>query len=319
MSRKPGRPPKGSTLGSLPSDWRQAIGSFLEFHAAHQGASQGVIEDHRRVLEAFARHASPADAPVHVDQLEARHIDRFLVEHPAPGGRHFATRATKSLRAFLRYRGLLGHLPAALESQVPRIRKYRLAGLPRALGVDDLRRILRATPRQDARDRRDYAMVVMLASYGLRSGEVRALRLDDLRWRDGSIFIHTKKSGSSLVLPITDVVGDALVDYLERGRPPCDYREVFLSLPPARPHPLSQHTVWKIARTAIDRAGVDLRGVAGHAFRHGFASRLVRRGVALDTVADCLGHASSETTFIYTKLNVEDLRSVSLDPREVIP
>jgi site-specific recombinase XerD len=77
--------------------------------------------------------------------------------------------------------------------------------------------------------------------------------------------------------------------------------------------------VSKIVREALDHAGVAApRGVAAHAFRHNFATRLVRNGVALDVVAKCLDHATSATTEIYTKLSVEDLRSVSLDPRAVL-
>lgn len=234
-------------------------------------------------------------------------------------GREYARRAAGTLRAFLRYLALLGHVPAELAAQVPRPRSYRLAGLPRALAHGDLRRVLRAVRRRDARGRREYAILMVLATYGLRAGDVAALRLDDFRWRDGTIAIATGKTGRPVVLPITDPVGDALGDYLQRGRPRCDRREVFLPLrPPYRP--LTRGRITAIARKAMDRVGVGPpRGVAAHAFRHGFATRLVRNGVELGTVAGCLGHATSTTTFIYTKLDVEDLRTVSLDPREVLP
>jgi len=302
----------------LPAEWKRTIDAFLDFQRVHRGVSSSLIRQHRRLLAAFVRHVSPPSALIRVDQLQARHIDEFLIAHAGPRGRSFAGQAVNSLRSFLRYLALLGDVSAELIEQVPRQRSYRLANLPRALGGEDLQRILRATPRGDARGRRDYAMLMLLATYGLRSGDVIALRLEDLRWRHGTIAVHTRKTGQPLVLPITDSVGDALADYLRRGRPRCGYREVFVSLSTKPTRPLGTSGILQVVRRAFDRAGVNLRGVAGHAFRHGFASRLVRRGVALDTVAGCLGHASSATTFIYTKLQVDDLRSVSRDPREVI-
>jgi site-specific recombinase XerD len=182
----------------------------------------------------------------------------------------------------------------------------------------DVRRVLQSVRRRDPDGRREYAILVVFASYGLRLSDVAALRLDDIHWREGTIEIQVVKTGRPLLLPLTDSVGDALADYLQHGRPRCDHRRVFLArLKPFQP--LTRSHISKIVRQAMDRAGVKLRQVATHAFRHSFATRLVRNGVAIDTVADCLGHASSRTTSIYTKLAVEDLRSVSLDPREVIP
>jgi site-specific recombinase XerD len=182
----------------------------------------------------------------------------------------------------------------------------------------DVRRVLQSVRRRAPDGRRDYAILVVLASYGLRRSDVAALRLDDLHWREGAIELQMVKTGRPLALPLTDSVGDALADYLQHGRPHCHHREVFLSR--RKPFkPLTRGRISKIVREAMDRADVKLRHVAAHAFRHGFATRLVRNGVAIDTVASCLGHTSSRTTCIYTKLAVEDLRSVSLDPREVIP
>jgi integrase len=218
----------------------------------------------------------------------------------------------------MRYLAFLGQVPAERPAQVPTPKIYRLAGLPRGLGRDDLRRVLRDIERHDARGRRQYAMLMLLATYGLRASDVAALRLDDLRWREGLLWIRTVKTGRPLVLPLTDAVGDALADYLQQDRPPTDHRQVFVSLrTPFRP--LVSLRVSKIVRETLDHAGVAVpRGVAAHAFRHGFATRLVRNGVALDVVAKCLDHASTATTEIYTKLAVEDLRSVSLDPRTVL-
>ncbi|MBX7114354.1 MAG: tyrosine-type recombinase/integrase [Myxococcaceae bacterium] len=313
MKKQPTDAPEAPEPRPLSPEWRQTVDSFLEFRRVHRGVSDSTLDHYRAFLPKFAGHVSPAGP----GEIEARHIDSFLLRAHSLG-REWARRASSCLRVFLRYLAMLGHVPAGLASQVSRPRTYRLAKLPRALEESDLRRVLRSVRRRNASGRREYAILMVLATYGLRVSDVAALCLDDIRWREGSIVILVEKTGRPLALPLTDPVGDALAGYLQHARPRSDRREVFLSL--QRPFvPLSAGRVSQLVGLAMDRAGVKLQQVASHAFRHGFATRLVRNGVALDTVADCLGHASSATTFIYTKLAVEDLRSVALDPREVIP
>jgi integrase/recombinase XerD len=302
----------------LPTEWQEAIDSFLEFRRVHRGVSSSTLTEQRRFLRQFAEQVSPPGAAVRPPgAIDAGHIDGFLLRG-CTLGRRWASRAATALRAFLRYLTLLGEVPAGLASQVACPRMYRMAGLPRAMEPSDVRRVLRSVQRRDPGGRRDYAILVLFATYGLRLSDVAALRLDDIHWREGTIEIQVVKTGRPLLLPLTDSAGDALAAYLQHGRPRSDVRRVFLSrLKPFQP--LTRSHISNIVRQAMDRAGVKLQCVATHAFRHSFATRLVRNGVPIDTVADCLGHASSRTTSIYTKLAVEDLRSVSLDPREVIP
>ncbi len=299
-------------------EWRKIINSFLEFQRNQRGVRPATVKAYRSVLSRFALHVSPANAPIGIDELTVSCVDSFIIQCANPLGRTYVQQAASRLRPFLRYLVLLGHVPTELAAQVPRPRVYRLAGLPRDVEPGDLRRILRTVRRREPCGKRAYAILMLFASYGLRVSDVAELRLDDIHWREASIVIRVKKTGRPLVLPLVDGVGDALADYVQHGRPRSDNRGVFLSL--HKPfHPLSKRRLSGIVRSAICLAGVDRHGVGSYSFRHGFATRLVRNGVALDTVADCLGHASTATTLIYTKLAVEDLRSVSLDPSAVLP
>jgi site-specific recombinase XerD len=305
--------------GALSPEWQQSLDAFVEFQRRHRGTCDATIRNHLRVLRRFSKHVAAAGELVRPGAITTRHIDDFLIGHARPLGRNYTRQSSCSIRVFMRYLAFIGQVPLERPAQVPTPKVYRLAGLPRGLGRDDLRRVLRDIKRCDARGRRQYAVLMLLATYGLRASDVAALRLDDLRWREGTLWIrHSVKTGRPLVLPLTDAVGDALADYLQRDRPRRDHREVFLSLH-APHHPVGRTWVTKIVREALDHAGVALRaGVAAHAFRHGLATRMVRGGVALDVVAKCLDHASTATTELYTKLAIEDLRSVSIDPKAVL-
>lgn len=303
---------------SVPLPWQHVFDSFVEFQLEHRGLSPDTVRNYTRVLRDFAKHLPSSAAAADPTQVTIAHVDDFLVRQAHPRGRHYARQATSTLRVFLRYLALGGQVSAELAGQVPSTRTYALAGLPRGIGWDDVLGVLAAMPRDDAAGRRNYAMLMVLATYGLRVGDIAALRLDDVHWREEKLAFRMGKSGRHLALPLIDSVADALADYIQHDRARCEHREVFLSL--LRPfHPLTEERITQIARAALERGGVKRSpGMAAHTFRHSLATQLVRQGVKLKTVGDCLGHASTETTFVYTKLAVEDLRSVSLDPREVL-
>lgn len=301
------------------SDWQQATEAFADFQRRHRGTSEATISDHLRVLRRFVEHISTAGCLVPPNEVTTRHLDEFLIHYVRPLGRSYASKAATSMRVFLRYLAFLGQVPAERPEQIVRAKIYRLAGLPRGLTHDEIRRVLRDGGRRDAQGRRQYAMLMLLATYGIRGSDVTTIRLDDLHWRERRLWIQrSRKTGRPLVLPLTDEVGDALSNYVQRDRPRSNHREVFLSL--RAPHyPLASNYATKMVRRVLDRVGVATqRGIAAHAFRHGFATRLIRKGVKLDVIAKCLDHRSSATTEIYTKLAIEDLRSVCMDPRVVL-
>jgi site-specific recombinase XerD len=156
---------------------------------------------------------------------------------------------------------------------------------------------------------RDRAIVLLLARLGMRSGEVRQLRLEDVDWAEGVIHIRLGKARHERILPLPDEVGAALVDYLRRERPPNSCRTIFLrSCAPYKP--LS--SVAGIVKHVLQKAGITGRGIGAHHFRHSVATHMVRQGVPFKEVADILGHRSIETTGIYAKLDVPSLAGIAL-------
>ena len=125
------------------------------------------------------------------------------------------------------------------------------------------------------------------------------------------------KTGAPLVLPLSEEVGAALIDYLQHGRPVTHHREVFLRLKaPVEPF-ASNDNLYHILTFYRQRAGVALPAQARkglHSLRHTLATRLLEAGTPLETIAGILGHLSPESTQIYTKVDVETLRRAALDP-----
>ena len=159
------------------------------------------------------------------------------------------------------------------------------------------------------------------AGYGYVPQSDRLNDLDRFLSQEGLTRIEfpQSKTGVSLTLPLIPAVGEAIIDYLRHGRPPTQHREVFLRLH-APFDPLWTQSLWHIVAFYRRRAGVrgPRNGGAGlHSLRHTLATRLLRAGVPLETISQVLGHVSSESTRVYTKVDLDALRGVALDPEEV--
>ncbi len=167
---------------------------------------------------------------------------------------------------------------------------------------------------------RDYAVLLLAARYGMRPSDIRRLRLDDLHWREGSIAFRQSKTGEPVTLPLLPDVADGLIQYLRAGRPSTTSRHIFVCHRPpfeAFGHPISLSS---IMLRALRKAGLDQRpGLRGLSLlRHTLATRMLGAHVSVKTISDILGHASMESTFIYTKVDVAALRSASLSIAEVL-
>jgi integrase len=161
---------------------------------------------------------------------------------------------------------------------------------------------------------RDYAIFLLIATYGLRASEVVGLTLEDLEWRARRFRVRQRKTGGVLWLPLTDEAGTAVLAYLQRGRltPTKPFRQVFLRCrKPVRP--LTRTTLNQAASAWAKRGGLPMPVHGVHCLRHSYAVHLLRLGTPLKTIGDLLGHRTMESTWGYLRLAIEDLREVALD------
>jgi integrase len=197
---------------------------------------------------------------------------------------------------------------------VPTLQAYRLATVPTGLGDEQIARVLEATADDGVAGARDRAILHLLATYGVRRGHVLALRLCDLDWEARTIRFSAHKGGKPVVHALTAAVARALAHYVEQFRPRVPFDEVFLQVRhpwiPMRPESLSEAVRRRLAQA----------GVSGgpHAFRHSFATRLLRAGQPLKVIADLLGHRALSSAAIYAKADVRGLRRVAAEWPEVL-
>jgi integrase len=204
-----------------------------------------------------------------------------------------------------------------LHTTIDTPRVYRLERLPRALPWSQVQALLRSIDRRQPHGLRDYTMLFLMAACGLRSSEVVALTLDDIDWRACVLRIPQCKTHQHLILPLTDEVGNVLQRYLKQGRRPSPRRELFLRM--CAPFgPLDSTSVHDIFNHRIRCSGLNVPAQGTYCLRHAFALRLLRQGVSLKTIGDTLGHRDPESTAVYLRLAVDDLRHVGLPmPRAV--
>lgn len=251
------------------------------------------------------------DRPVLLSCLSAKDVVRF-VQRQAP--RLQAKRAktlTTALRSFLHYGRYRGDIRLDLAAAVPTVAMWSMSAIPRAIAPEQVRRLLDQIDRDTAVGRRDYAILLLLARLGLRAGEVAALELEDIDWKDGSLSVHGK-GGRRSQLPLPADVGEAIVAYLQTGRPRSTSRRVFLRAQAPIRGFVGGAAVGMVVRHALRRAGLDTPTMGAHQFRHGLATEMLRRGASLAEIGEVLGHHSPETTKIYAKVDLDALRTLAL-------
>ncbi len=221
------------------------------------------------------------------------------------------------LRVFLRYAHRQGLLAADLSKAVEWPVAYQLSGIPRSISRAEVGLVLGAVDRRTPCGKRDYAILLLLVTYGLRAREVAALTLDDIDWRRDRLAIPGRKAGHSTAFPLSAVAGEALVDYLLHGRPPSSDRHVFFrALAPAGP--ASRVAVSACARHYLLKAGIQVPRPGSHTLRHTCVQRLVDAGFGFKAIGDFIGHRSPASTAIYAKVAIEPLRQVALGDGEQV-
>jgi integrase len=232
-----------------------------------------------------------------------------------------AAALVSQLRCFLSFLWTSEIVAKDLSRSLPKVRIPEQAYIPLVWTREQVDALLSGIDRDSARGKRDYAILLLACRLGLRSKNIRGLLLENLRWAESRIEIIQSKTGKTLTLPILDDVGNALIDYLRDGRPNSPTREVFLTMR-APFKPITDSSVLSdLMQYYLQRAGIpkpERRPVGIYSLRHTLATRMLEGNIALPTISEVLGHRTTESTLIYTKVDISALRSASLDPDAMI-
>jgi integrase/recombinase XerD len=271
---------------------------------------EGCMKEARRILAWLHDHMP--DRPLaeingeHVLALMQHLLSRLTNQYT----RSSTTSYTRTFLRFLRWSGLNSQ---DLARFVPRTPCWRLAHLPPRLSWEDIRCAIDAIDVSTPAGRRDKALMLVLATTGLRNKELRLLELRDINWRTAEVLVRQTKGKRDRVVPLLEEAGAALADYILQARPKISSPLVFLSYsPPVHPFKCPA-SISRVVRSRLERSGVELSGAAGaHLLRHSLATQLVQQRRPINEVADLLGHQSIDTTAIYVKVALPQLAEVAL-------
>ena len=285
--------------------------AFREHLSQVRGLAAATARRHRDTALALLRFLEFDTDPSALRTLAPQQLEAFVKSAAERLSRASLRQTVSSLRSFLRFLAGRGEVAAHLDTSIDLPRVYRGERLPKALPWETVRAFLAGIDRSTAAGRRDYALFLLMATYGLRAGEAAALRLDGIGWRARELRVERPKARAPIVLPLTDEVGTALLDYLRHARPPSPDREVFLRL--RRPFsPVASGTVRRAFHDRAARSPLDIPFRGTHCLRHALAMRLLRRNASPAVIGDLFGHRSPQSTEIYLRLQAEDLRQAGL-------
>jgi len=291
---------------------------YASWLAGVHGLATGTISSRQEEARRFMAWLGERATQENITHLSTHTVDSYIKFRTTTLCRHARKALATELRSFLKYLHLTGCISHNLAASVLAPKLYNFEDLPSALSDDEIRRVIRLTHEDHSvQGIRDYAIVMLLSTYGLRDSEVTHLRLEDIDWRHQTLRILRTKVATESVLPLLVPVGEAILAYLRNARPHTTIRELFLrSVAPYRP----LCNLYQLVRTRITEAGIVRKSKWGsHAFRHGRAIGLLRAGVPTKQIADVLGHHSVTSTNVYLRLATEDLRAVALEIPEDAP
>ena len=283
----------------------------LQYHqylAEVRGFSEQTLKHHESTVTDFlSRGVSPDRG---LSGLTAADVEVYLRFKSKENNRQSLQHVVAHLRAFLRFCGEHRKAPAGLDIiDTPRV--YRGELPPRALDWTIVRQLLASIRRRGPRDWRDYAILHLMAYYGLRPSEVATLRLDAIDWEAGTLRVEHRKTRSILVLPVASQTLRLLHRYLQIARPDSDSPQLFLRIrSPIKA--MKHYGVIDVFNYRARKSGLPLKGASSYALRHAFAMRLLRRGVGIKAIGDLLGHRSLEATCVYLRIDIDMLRPVAL-------
>jgi integrase/recombinase XerD len=300
------------------SKWRDPIrnpqfklelDSFLKELRDERGYTDETVSTRETALNVFLDWLGQQG--VSLKNVSPATIDAYFVQNKAAGWKKSTVKGYgQSLRAFFRHASRRGWCAPGLSETIEGPKIYSMAGLPEGPSWEQVQRLIANLNTDRPSHIRDRAIILLLAVYGLRIGEVCRLTLDDLDWTNEKIRVRRLKNKRIQEYPLTAEVGNAILKYLQSVRPQEAARFLFLRL--RTPYgPMTTHGASSCIAVHIRALGCRLPHYGPHSLRHACATHLLDEGFSLKEIGDLLGHRSPRSTQIYAKVERKKLVQVA--------
>ena len=302
--------------GHPPFRFQSEAPGFFKHLVEERGLNKLTVARYLRYLNRLADYLRQVEVKSLRD-LSPQLLSSFVVETAPRLARNTRRDLCGVIRTFLRflYRERIVAEDLSVTFEVPKL--FRLSSVPRSITWGEVRRVLEVVDRRTARGRRDYAILLMLVTYGLRACEVAKLTLDDIDWKHERLQIPDRKAGNCSAYPLAGVVAQAVIDYLKHGRPETAERCLFLRVV-APQGPLGTGGVGASVALYLQKAGIKVHRAGSHTLRHTCVQRLIDAEFPLKTIGDYVGHRRPQSTEVYTKVAIETLREVAMGDGEAL-
>ena len=285
------------------------LARFVHYLTFERQFSSSSVRHYRSGVASFLTWA--AERRESISAISLSDIDEFL-KTKRDAGVKLVTIAGQcnTLRAFFRFCELQGwsDYTIALGIRSPRVPKPDLVS--RGPCWSDVRRLAAANAAATPSQLRTRAVISLCSIYAVRAIEITNLTLNDFDWINETFTLKRAKSGRIQQFPLQFEVGQAILDYLQRGRPRCSVRNLFVTVQtPYRP--LNSGNVWEIVASRIMKLGIESESMGPHSLCHACATQLLKKGSSLRDIADFLGHRGMASVSVYAKCDVRALRAVA--------
>lgn len=283
------------------------LDGYVRWMRDERGFSASTVNQWQGRIKQFLRWCLDRQCPLNA--LRPSDVDAYFVQNAQRWGRLSMKVMTGALRVFLRYAADQGLCDPRLADALRTPRVYTQESLPSAPAWADVERLVATTETDKPADIRDRAILLLLAIYGMRRGEVAALRLEHVDWAGRTLQVFRLKRRQPQVYPLLPSVAEALARYIDTVRPPVAFSEIFIRLQ-APWRPVTPQALYRIVNAKFKALGIATRHRGPHALRHACAVHLVAQGVRLKEIGDHLGHRTSSATMAYAKVDMAALREV---------
>jgi integrase/recombinase XerD len=307
--------PEFGKLNPIPATLPDLLDEYTAFAHRVRDLGEGTVKQQLSYINCFLTNNSILSPDELFGHLSTAYVQQFAFDYADEHGPGSRRAMQASLRSFLKFCCHQGYICCDLSTAVPAFRNFSIKSVPKNIDDETIRRLLSSIDTTSPIGRRDFAVIQILNTYGVRGYQVRSLRLDHIDWQNNTLLFLPCKRGKAITQHLTTDVGNSLSAYIRNGRPNhVPYPEIFLtSRPPF--HPFTTAGAFSnIIIRRLQQAAIELpKGVSHgtHSFRHAFAARLVGH-MPLKHISDMLGHRNISSSFIYCKVDFNALYEAAL-------